>query len=115
MKYDVYKNYASRTKFTITFGEGLDGYYLETVYSGGISFAVYNETFFTKEFENLHSLYKSFDELLNKIIFDIYFFDNEENYNKYNEVQNTILSKMYSFDKLKFNVKQFYLNNFDLK
>ena len=94
MKYDVYKDYASRSKFAITFGEGLDGYYTETVYSGGISFAVYNEIFFTKEFENLHSLYKSFDELLKKIVSDIKYFENEENYNRYNDIQNTILSKM---------------------
>ena len=115
MKYDVYKDYASRSKFAITFGEGLDGYYTETVYSGGISFAVYNEIFFTKEFENLHSLYKSFDELLKKIVSDIKYFENEENYNRYNDIQNTILSKMYSFEKLKSNVEQFYLNNFDIK
>lgn len=115
MKYDVYKDYTSRSKFTITFGEGLDGYYTETVYSGGISFAVYNEIFFTKEFENLHSLYKSFDELLKKIVTDINYFENEENYNRYNDVQNSILSKMYSFEKLKLNVEQFYLNNFDIK
>ena len=47
MKYDAYKDYASRSKFALTFGEGLDGYFTETVFSGGISFAVYNNTFFT--------------------------------------------------------------------
>lgn len=115
MKYDTYKEYASKSKFAITFGEGLDGYFTETIFSGGISFAVYNEIFFTEDFKNLDTLYSSFDNMMAKIVTDIKYFDNKTNYDYYHNIQSNIVSKMYSFEKLKNNIMQFYLNNFDLK
>jgi hypothetical protein len=113
MKYDTYKDYASRSKFAITFGEGLDGYFTETVFSGGISFAVYNKIFFTHEYENLQSLYSSFDELMCKITDDIKYFDEISNYENYHHIQDNIISKKYSHDKLKSDVENFYLNQYD--
>ncbi|PKB17880.1 hypothetical protein [Flavobacterium sp. 5] len=115
MKYDVYKDYASRSKFALTFGEGLDGFFCEPIVSGGISFAVYNEIFFTKDFENLPTLYNSFDELKEKIVDDINYFDNNENYTNYHQILNEILGKKYSFDKLKIDAKEFYLKQYDFK
>ena len=115
MNYDTYRDYASRAKFVITFGEGLDGYLIETIFSGGISFAVYNEIFFTKDFENLPSLYTSFDQLNQKIAADINRYDNAKSYKEYQDQLDIIVNKMYSFDMLKNNIKQYYLHNFDFK
>jgi hypothetical protein len=115
MKYDVYKEYASKAKFAITFGEGLDAYFTEPIISGGISFAVYNKFFFTKDFENMPSLYTSFDELNEKIAEDIKRYDSPENYKQYNDYQIKIVKSLYSFDKVKNNIKQYYLNNLDFK
>lgn len=115
MTYDNYKEYASKAKFVITFGEGLDGYLIETIFSGGISFAVYNEIFFTKDFENLPSLYSSFDEMNDKIADAIKYYDQPENFKDYQDELSVIIDKMYSFDMLKNNVKQYYLHNFDFK
>lgn len=115
MKYDTYKEYASKAKFVVTFGEGLDGYFIETIFSGGISFAVYNEIFFTKDFENLPSLYTSFDEMNEKLAADIKHFDQEIYFKENQDQLDAIINKMYSFDMLKNNVKQYYLHNFDFK
>lgn len=40
LSYEAYKTLVSRAKWSLTFGEGLDGYFVETVFSGGNSFAV---------------------------------------------------------------------------
>jgi len=45
LTYDQYKSLVSRAKWALTFGEGLDGYFIEPVFSGAIAFAVYNEQF----------------------------------------------------------------------
>ena len=115
MPYDVYKDYASRAKFVITFGEGLDGYLIETILSGGIAFAVYNEIFFTKDFESLPSLYASFDEMNEKIADDIKKYDEIENFNIYQGELYEIIGKLYRFEMLENNIKQYYLHNFDFK
>jgi len=115
MKYDVYKEYASRSKFALTFGEGLDGYFTEAVFSGGVSFAVYNDIFFTEDFQNLTTLYSSFDELKEKIANDIHHFDNKKNYEIYHSIQSEILAKKYSFEKLRTDIKEYYLKEYDFK
>ena len=115
MKYDVYKEYASKAKFAITFGEGLDGYLTETIFSGGISFGVYNKVYFTDDFKNLPSIYQSFNELSEKIVDDIKYYDTLEHYNTYHNQLYTIVTKSYSYDIFKEKVTQFYLKNFDFK
>ncbi len=115
MKYDLYKEYTSKAKFIITFGEGLDGYLVESVLSGGIPFAVYNEVFFTEDFDNLPSLYNSFDELNEKIVEDIKKYDQEEQFTNYQIQLGEIVTKLYSFEMLENNVKQYYLRNFDFQ
>ena len=47
MTYEEYKRVIASAKFSLTFGEGLDGYFIEPVFSGGIGCAVFNDKFFT--------------------------------------------------------------------
>jgi hypothetical protein len=57
--FDQFMDLATRCRFSITFGEGFDGYLAQPVYQGGIGFAVYNEEFFPSadmlEFDNIFS------------------------------------------------------------
>lgn len=116
MRYDTYKETISRAKFTITFGEGLDGYFIESIFSGSISFAVYNELFFKPNFKNLPTVYSSYDELFNIIISDIKKYDsNQKDYVSYNNELINIATEIYSYRRLKENVKQYYLGNIDFK
>lgn len=115
MSYDEYKKTIAKSKFTITFGEGLDGYFIESILSGSVSFAVYNELFFTKIFKNLPSVYPSFDVLFDKIINDIKYYDNSKIYDEYNTELKQIVNKIYSHKRLSNNVKEYYLGNIDFK
>lgn len=44
--FDHFMDYATRCVFSITFGEGFDGYLTQPTLQGGVGFAVYNDDFF---------------------------------------------------------------------
>lgn len=115
IKYDEYKDLASKAKFAITFGEGLDGYFTETVFSGGVSFAVYNEFFFTEEYKNLNTLFKSFNELNETIVDKIIVLDNEIAYKKAHNEISTIINKTYSLNHLENDLIEFYTKKYDFQ
>lgn len=115
LKYDDYKELASKAKFAITFGEGLDGYFTETVFSGGISFAVYNEYFFSEEFKNLQTLFHSFNDLNKKIVEKIKSLDNKVEYNKTHLKIGTIVNNLYSLNHLENDLKEYYTKKYDFE
>lgn len=62
-----YLDLASRAMFSVTFGEGMDGYFIEPILAGGNSFAVYNDVFFPKSFLNVEGVFGSWDDLRNDV------------------------------------------------
>lgn len=79
MHLNDYKKLISKAMFTITFGEGYDGYFLEPYLSDSIGFCVLNKTFFPKEFKKQPTTYSSWSEMLNNIVEDIKKYENNEN------------------------------------
>ena len=67
MSLDEYLDLASRAMFSLTFGEGMDGYYIEPILSGGMSFAIYNSTFFPNNFEGKSGLFSSWKVLVDRL------------------------------------------------
>src|SRR5262249_38637 len=57
MTYRKYKSIIKSAKFTFTFGEGLDGYFVESIFSGGVAMAIFSERFFTAEYRNLDGVF----------------------------------------------------------
>ena len=115
MKYDVYKKNIGKAKFAITFGEGLDGYFIEPILSGGIGFAVKNSIFFNHHFENAETVYSDYDTLYTTIIEDMKKLDNEIMYNKLNEELLQKAEEIYSLNRLEKNIENYYLGNIDFK
>ena len=66
-----FKKVISEAKWALTLGEGLDGYFIEPIFSGAIGFSVYNSRFFTEDFESLETVYSDYDELIKKMPMDI--------------------------------------------
>jgi hypothetical protein len=108
IKYEEYKSLEKKAKWSITFGEGCDGYLLGPILRGGIGFAVYNEVFFTAEYSQIDSVFNSFDELQQSIIDFIVENDNKINYEKVNKKARAIVEKDYSPSIFENNVKDFY-------
>ncbi|MCE5213551.1 MAG: hypothetical protein LLF83_02385 [Methanobacterium sp.] len=115
MTYDEFKNIISKAKWALTFGEGLDGYFIEPIFSGAISFSVYNHRFFTKDFESLDTVYENYDELIKKMPSDLKRLDNKSAYENYQKQQFNLCSKYYDHKEYIENLKLFYKGDYTYK
>ena len=115
LAYEDFKSLISRAKWALTFGEGLDGYFIETVFSGGVSLAVYNPIFFTEDFKSLETVYQNYDELKKKIASDLQRLDDEASYRTYQDKQFVLCGKYYSHEDYVENVKAFYRGEYTFR
>lgn len=113
--YDKYKAVISKAKWAITFGEGLDNYFVEPVFSGGVSFSVYNDRFFTEEFKTLRTVYKDYDVLLKNICSDMMSLDDELQYKVYQNELFNLCAKHYNYNEYINNLKLFYRGEWTYK
>ena len=115
LKYEQYRELIKQSKWSITFGEGLDFYFIEPVFSGSVGFAIYNEEFFTPDFSGLKTIYKSYELMLQYIVAHIKSLNNEAVFNEYQHTQYQLCAKYYSYDTYKQNIKDFYSYNYTFK
>jgi len=115
MTFDEYMVLVKRSKFSLTFGEGFDGYLIHAAAIGRLCFAVYNDIFFPDQsFIELDNIYVSDDDLLENIVNDIRKLESDKN--EYMKIVNQNMQKInsfYSYDKFLDNQKRFYLNHYD--
>lgn len=115
MKYDTYKSLIGKAKFALTFGEGLDGYFIEPLFSGSISFAVKNPIFFNHQFEDVSTVFPSYEALMKGIVDAIKKLDTQK---EYDDLNNDLIQKaksIYSLERLESNIENYYLGNIDFK
>ena len=67
MTYSQAKAANEQAKWGVTFGEGMDLYFLEAVFSGGIGFAVYNDEFFPPDCKGLPTVFNSYEQMLREL------------------------------------------------
>src|SRR6516162_8448186 len=108
MPYQSYRSLIAKAKWSLTFGEGLDGYFAETAWTGGIPFAVYNDRFFMPQFRELATVYDTWDELQTWIVGDILKLDHDELYHGAGEPIRQALNELYSCEKYRENIRLFY-------
>lgn len=108
MPYEKYREMVARAKWALTFGEGLDGYLLETIFSGGVSFAVYNSSFFTPDFKGLKTIYRNFDAMKSSIYSDITQLDEDNEFRQYQTKQHDLCAKYYNRAQYLENLRLFY-------
>ncbi len=108
LSYEEYKKLIRRAKWSLTFGEGLDGYFAEPVFSGAISFAVFNPRFFTPAFAELENVYSSWEVLLEKITEDIVRLDEPVAYKQSWQRAYDLLSKQLDTNRFREHLRSFY-------
>jgi len=112
--YAEYKKLIAKAKWGLTFGEGLDGYFGEPILCGGISFAVYNDDFFPKNFKSLPTVYQSYEEMARKITLDIQHYNNVAIAKAYNNQLHQIITDLYSDEGFRKNIENFYAGKYSL-
>lgn len=109
LRYDDYKKLIASAKFTVTFGEGFDGYFVEGFFSNSITLTVYNEDFFPdKEFSEYTNTFKTYDEMQQNIVKTITKLDSKTMYEKVSKQNLKTINKYYSFSAYEKNLERFY-------
>lgn len=111
MSFSEYMDLISKAFFTITFGEGMDGYFNQPIYKNSIGIAAYNDEFFpSKEWLNLKNVYATYEDMIKNISKDLkelhsnkdlYYMTIEEHRQKLNSiyVENNYISNLQRFYK----------------
>ena len=115
LSYEDYKKLASDAKWSLTFGEGLDGYFVEPVYSGGVSFAVFNDRFFTPPFANLETVYPSWEVLMERMTADLRRLDEPVAYNRCWRQAYDLVCSLYSTEQFRENLRMFYRGEYTFR
>lgn len=108
LTYEQYKLLIEKSKFVITLGEGLDNYFIETYFSGGISFAIGNLNFFNEKYLDLPCLFDVHDELANQLSEWIDKYDCEGSYLFLNKKVYNLLAEDYCYKSYQDNLRKFY-------
>ena len=108
LSYDQWASTIRRAKWALTFGEGLDGFFVEPVFSGAVSFAVFNQRFFTPAFAELENVYPSWEVLLDKIAEDIRRWDEPAAYSQHWRQTYELVSAHLDTNRFRDNLRSFY-------
>jgi hypothetical protein len=108
MPYGDYKRLLERARWAATFGEGLDGYFLESVFSGGVAFAVWNERFFTPDFRSLRTVYPSHAVMRERMAADLRALSEPGAFAAYQDEQFRVCAAHYDDARYRANLRAFY-------
>jgi len=99
--FDKFMNYATRCLFSITFGEGFDGYLAQPIHQGGIGFAVYDERFFpSAQFKKYFNIFSTPTDMIETICDKIRILnENREAYRRLNREFVQEYKILYKFDE----------------
>ncbi len=115
MTFNEYMDLIARAYFTVTFGEGFDGYFLQPHVVSSIGFSVYNDEFFPNEdWKKYQNVYSSYEEMLNRIVADVKQLQGDkEAYLTLTKDIKAEHDKLYNYDKFRNNLRNFYNGNYD--
>jgi len=108
MSFGEYLALARRAKWSVTFGEGLDSYFVDPVFSGGVSFAVFNDRFFTPAFAALETVYPSWEACAARLPADLQRLDEPAAYERCWHQAFDLLSDLYNTERFRENLRLFY-------
>jgi hypothetical protein len=114
--FDHYMELATRCMFSITFGEGLDGYLSQPFLQGGVSFAVFNNDFFpcSPDFRQLKSIFLCESDMLENIVQRITALSsNQTLYESTNIAFRQMHDALYNYGEYQVQIKKLAMKKFD--
>ena len=117
LTFSEYMDLASRAFFSITFGEGFDGYFMQPSSVNSIGIAVYNDDFFPdNSWKNLDNVFESYEDLSQNIVkFIKEYSQSPQKYTELSKLNKKLQDKIYNFEKFEDNIKRFYEKKYDFK
>lgn len=114
--FDRYMDLATRCQFSISFGEGFDGYVAQPIYQGGIGMTVYNEEFFpSADFLKYENFFRSEEDMITNIVLTMKaLLSNPERYKQLNTELVAEWDKLYSFDEYVKQIQKLVNREFEL-
>lgn len=112
MTYREYRAVIQRAKFSLTFGEGLDGYFVEPIFCGGIGMAMFNDRFFSTDYGDLPGVISAPESNPGCISAFMAGVNNARTYTEIAERQFARLPKQYVRDEYLANLRSFYKAHF---
>lgn len=68
ISFDTFMDLATRCMFSVTFGEGFDGYFSQPIQQGGLSFAIFEERFFpSKDLGARENMLRDGDDMIARL------------------------------------------------
>ena len=116
MSFDRYMQLATDCKFSISFGEGFDGYVAQPIQQGGIGLTVYREEFFpSDDFLNYYNIFRSEEEMVAELAPRMRRLAADPDlYKSLNRDFKAEHDKLYSFDDYIERIRKLVLRDFDL-
>lgn len=114
--YESYKKLISSSMYCITFGEGFDGYYIESIFSGTIAFATYNNEFFpSKDYVSLPNIFKNYTEMSETITRQMKKLEEPSSYQNIVKENTKKLSKIYNYNTYIKNIENYYMKKYSYR
>lgn len=116
MTFDKYMDYANRCRFSVSFGEGFDGYVAQPIYQGGIGFALYNDEFFPgPEFKKFENFFVSEAEMIEQIVPTIQRLQHDKKrYELLNQALRAKWDELYSYEDYVRRIKKLIMSDYDI-
>ncbi|UWQ79454.1 hypothetical protein K3725_00100 [Leisingera sp. S132] len=114
--FEEYMDLATRCMFSISFGEGFDGYVAQPIYQGGLGMTVFNKEFFPDEgYAKFPVFFESEGEMLQNLVPTIRRLMNDPV--EFREVNRELLSRyeeLYSFEEYVQQIRKLALKEFEI-
>ena len=108
MTYQQYKAVIRDAKFMFTFGEGLDGYFVESIFSGAIAMAIFEERYFTPEYRDLDGVFRDGKTAISTVADFLKAADSATSFRAIAERQYNLVAKTFRRELYRDNVHTFY-------
>lgn len=108
MTYREYRALIRLAKFAFTFGEGLDGYFIESIFSGAIGLAIFNDRFFTDDYASLDGIFPDAQSALQSVSEFLTLANEPAQFGKISNAQFRKLAEKYVRSEYLRNLREYY-------
>lgn len=114
MAFKDYLELIARAKWVLSLGEGFDGYVIESIFSGTISFTLYNDIFFDNDFIPWPNMYENSNRMIETLALRMKELDSPERYNLFLKRLQALCNDEFASHGYVQQLKLYYSGNYTL-